>query len=128
MTYKELEEKVNTLESYISNIDNNTKKYYEDVNDSIKDINNSIKKINARNEERNFISLNTINSKIISGTTSASIGTEVAFRHYMTRTPSIVILISKDNGYIYESTKADDDYIYVKGSASSIDFNALCII
>jgi len=76
-----------------------------------------------RLKERDTITNGYIFSKIITGTTSASAGTETTHTHTLKRDPSFVFITSKSNGVVYLTDK-DKDNIKVKGSASSLDFTA----
>lgn len=63
--------------------------------------------------------------RIISGTTSATVGTQTTHAHGMGRTPTFWFLKHKSNGVVYESAVADATNIYVKGSAASLAFEAI---
>lgn len=60
----------------------------------------------------------------ISGTTSATPGTQTAHAHGLGYVPSRVQLLPTSNGVIYQSANPDATNIYVKGSASSLTFTA----
>jgi len=77
----------------------------------------------ARLRERDLITSGYLDSKIITGTTSASAGTETTHAHPLGRNPKFVFITSKSNGVVYLTDK-DKDNIKVKGSASSLDFTA----
>lgn len=66
-------------------------------------------------------------AKILQGVTHLNIGTETAHPHGLGRAPSHWSIKSKANGVVYESaTPADETNIYVKGSAASLEFEAVC--
>jgi len=60
----------------------------------------------------------------ISGTTSATPGTQTTHAHGQS-TPRAVILVPKSNGIVYLSADPDSTNIYVKGSAASLNFDAI---
>ncbi len=62
--------------------------------------------------------------KVVSGTTHATAGTQTSHAHNLGRVPSIVLITPKSNGVVYVSAAADATNIYVKGSASSLQFDA----
>ena len=60
----------------------------------------------------------------ISGTTSATAGTELALAHGLGYTPLRVVLTPTGNGNVYRSKASDATSIYVKSGAASITFDA----
>jgi len=82
-----------------------------------------IETLETRTRERSTIADAYMFSKIITGTTSASAGTETTHAHPLGRDPKFVFITSKSNGVVYLTDK-DKDNIKVKGSASSLDFTA----
>jgi hypothetical protein len=60
----------------------------------------------------------------ISGTTSATAGTQTTHGHGQ-GIPRAVAITSKGNGVVYLSAAPDSTNIYVKGSANSLDFDAI---
>ena len=76
---------------------------------------------------RDPLSHSYIFSKIITGTTSASAGTETTHTHTLNRDPSFVFITSQSNGVVYLTSKSKDD-IKVKGSASSLNFTAYLLV
>jgi len=77
--------------------------------------------------DRGYISEAFLLGKKISGTTSGTAGTQTTHKHYLPREPKVVFITSKSNGVVYLTDK-DDTNIYVKGSASSLDFDAYCLL
>jgi len=66
--------------------------------------------------------------RVISGTTSATIGTETSHAHGGTRgVPKPYLIKAKKAGDVYESKAADATYIYLKGGAASITFDAIVL-
>lgn len=63
--------------------------------------------------------------RIISGTTSPTIGTQTSHAHGMARVPTFWFIKGKSNGLVYESAVADATNVYVKGSAASLTFDAI---
>jgi hypothetical protein len=63
--------------------------------------------------------------RIISGTTSATIGTQTTHAHGGGKIPLFYDIKPKSNGVVYESAVADATNIYVKGSAASLTFDAI---
>lgn len=63
--------------------------------------------------------------RIITGTTSGTIGTQTTHAHGGGKVPLFVLLKSKANGVVYESAVPDATNIYVKGSAVSLAFEAV---
>lgn len=63
--------------------------------------------------------------RVISGTTSATIGTQTTHAHGGGKVPLFYLLKSKSNGVVYEGAVADVTNIYVKGSAVSLNFDAI---
>ena len=82
-----------------------------------------LRDIDTRLRERAVISNDYMFSKIITGTTSASAGTETTHTHIMKRNPSFVFITSQSNGVVYLTSKSTAD-IKVKGSVSSLNFTA----
>jgi hypothetical protein len=60
----------------------------------------------------------------ISGTTHATAGTQTTHGHGQ-GTPKAVVIVPKSNGVVYLSAEPDSTNIYVKGSASSLNFDAI---
>jgi len=83
--------------------------------------------LETRIKERATIEDNYIFSKIITGTTSASAGTETTHTHTLNREPSFVFITSQSNGVVYLTSKSKDD-IKVKGSASSLNFTTYLLV
>jgi hypothetical protein len=73
-----------------------------------------------------FVILPYIVIRIISGTTSGTIGTQTTHAHGGGKVPAFYVIKSKSNGVVYESAVADATNIYVKGSAASLTFDAIC--
>lgn len=63
--------------------------------------------------------------RIISGTTSGTIGTQTSHAHGGGKTPLFYFIKPKSNGVVYESAVADTTNIYVKGSAASLTFEVI---
>jgi len=75
-----------------------------------------------------FIENAILEMRVISGTTSATIGTETSHAHGGTRgVPKMYLIKTKKSGNVYESKAADATYIYLKGSAASITFDAIIL-
>jgi hypothetical protein len=66
-------------------------------------------------------------TKVITGTTSGTIGTQTTHAHGGGFVPFTYSIRSKGNGVVYESAPADSTNIYVKGSAASLAFEAVII-
>lgn len=64
---------------------------------------------------------------VVSGTTSATPGTQTAHAHGLNKTPDRVVITPKGNGVVYVSAAADGTNIYVTGSAASVPFDAWVI-
>lgn len=64
--------------------------------------------------------------RVISGTTSATIGTQTTHAHGDNRVPFYYVIKPKSNGVVYESAVPTSTNIYVKGSAASLTFDAFC--
>lgn len=62
----------------------------------------------------------------ISGTTSGTIGTQTTHAHGGGKVPAFIVLLPTSNGVIYQSAVPDATNIYVKGSAASLTFTAIC--
>lgn len=62
---------------------------------------------------------------IITGTTDAVAGTESAHAHQGGTTPRTYLVLSRGNGFIYESKAPDATNVYLKGSAASLPLTAL---
>jgi hypothetical protein len=120
MNYEELQQKIEDLEAQVVDLNNRQFNPLQVLKD--------VKEIKSRNEQRELIDLSLINAKIVSGTTHASAGTESSHAHLLRRTPKAILILSKTNGYIYQSKAPDSTYIYLKGSANSMSFDALCIL
>lgn len=65
--------------------------------------------------------------EVITGTTHATVGTETTHPHTLGVVPDFVAITEKSNGTVYQSQPADATNVYVKGSATSLDFEALVI-
>jgi len=66
--------------------------------------------------------------RVISGTTSSTIGTQTSHAHGGSRgVPKMFLVKVKSNGVVYQSAAADATNIYVKGSAASITFDAIVL-
>ena len=63
--------------------------------------------------------------RVISGTTSASVGTQTSHAHGGGKIPVFYWIKSKKSGSIYESAVADATNIYLKGSAANLTFDAI---
>lgn len=63
--------------------------------------------------------------RIISGTTSGTIGTQTSHAHGGGKVPAFYIILETSNGNIYQSAIADATNIYVKGSVASLTFQAI---
>jgi hypothetical protein len=63
---------------------------------------------------------------VITGTTSGTIGTQTAHAHGLGYIPTRIAITPTSNGVIYQSAAADATNIYVKGSAASLTFGAIC--
>lgn len=61
--------------------------------------------------------------RVISGTTSATVGTQTSHAHGGGRVPLFCIILPKANGVVYQSAVADVTNIYVKGSVASLTFD-----
>ncbi len=61
---------------------------------------------------------------IISGTTSATVGTQTSHAHGGGTIPRWYTLRGQANGIVYESIPPDQTNIYLKGSAASLNFIA----
>jgi hypothetical protein len=62
---------------------------------------------------------------LISGITSATVGTQTTHAHNGGIPPRFYTLKSKGNGVVYEGAQADQTNLYLKGSAASIPFEAV---
>lgn len=87
-----------------------------------------LKETETRLRERDKIQLSYLLGRKISGTTHATPGTQTTHPHYLGRTPAMVFITPKGNGVVYSSASPTDTNIYVKGSASPVDFDAFCIL
>jgi hypothetical protein len=63
--------------------------------------------------------------RIISGTTSGTIGTQTTHAHGGGKVPLFYTIKSKANGVVYEGAVADATNIYIKGGAASLTFDAI---
>lgn len=61
----------------------------------------------------------------ITGTTSATVGTQTTHAHGCGRIPVTYLIREKGAGVVYESATADSTNIYVKGSIASIPFEVV---
>jgi hypothetical protein len=66
--------------------------------------------------------------KVITGTTSGTVGTQTAHAHGLGATPFTYNIRMKSNGVVYESAVPDATNIYVKGSVASLAFEAALLI
>ena len=121
---EQLREEIEKLKIDLSSINNklNEAERYIEQNKP------KIDTIETRLMERDKIEEEYLLGKKISGTTSASAGTQTSHPHYLGRTPSFVFITPKSNGTIYVSATADKTNIYVKGSDPSLDFDAYVLI
>lgn len=62
--------------------------------------------------------------KIITGTTSATVGTQTSHAHGLPVTPDSnhVMILNKGAGVVYQSANPDATKIYVKGTVASLAF------
>jgi len=67
--------------------------------------------------------------KIVTGTTSATAGTQTSHAHGLGIAPDVnhIMILSKGAGVVYLSALPTDTYIFVKSTGSSIDFAAWII-
>lgn len=65
--------------------------------------------------------------RVISGTTSVTIGTQTTHAHSQGKVPLFYTLKSRSNGVVYEGAVADATNIYVKGGAASLNFDAIIV-
>jgi len=79
--------------------------------------------LETASKARDLIADNYMFSKIITGTTSGTGGTETTHTHKLGRDPSFVFITSQSNGVVYLTSKSTAD-IKVKGSVSSLNFTA----
>ena len=63
----------------------------------------------------------------ITGTTSATPGTQTTHPYSMGGRPIAVLILFKGNGVVYQSAAPDKRNIYVKGSAASLAFEAVLL-
>lgn len=64
----------------------------------------------------------------VTGTTSATAGTETTHAHTLGAVPDFVSLTPKANGTLYWTTAPDATNIYLKSSGTSTPFEALVTI
>ncbi len=62
---------------------------------------------------------------IITGTTSATIGTQTTHAHNLGSVPRAYFILERGAGVIYESIASDATNIYVKGTVASLNFTAV---
>ena len=98
------------------------------MEDKIKQIEERLDDLETKMLERDTIDFDYMSVKKITGTTDSTAGTESSHKHYLGRTPKMVVIVPKSNGVIYLSKEPDKTYIYVKGSAGSLDFEAYCFL
>jgi len=73
-----------------------------------------------------FIENAVLEIRVISGTTSSTIGTQTTHAHGSSRgIPKGFAIKVKSNGVVYQSAVADATNIYVKGSAASLTFDLI---
>jgi hypothetical protein len=63
--------------------------------------------------------------RVISGTTSGTIGTQTSHAHGGGKVPVFMLLLPTSNGVVYQSAAADVTNVFVKGSAASLTFTAV---
>jgi hypothetical protein len=68
-----------------------------------------------------------LQGNLISGTTSATAGTQTTHAHGLGKVPDRILITEKGNGIVYVSAAADATNIYVSASAASIPFDAWVI-
>jgi len=100
----------------------------KEINDKLNRDFTALEETKTKLRERDKIEEAYLLGKKISGTTHASGGTETTHPHYLGRIPSYVFITPTSNGTIYQSTSADKTSIYVKGSASSLTFDAYILL
>ena len=100
----------------------------QEINDKLNRDFIRLQETKTKLNERDKIAEAYLLGKKISGTTSGSIGTETSHPHYLGKTPSYVFITPTSNGIIYQSKSADKTNIYVKGSASSLTFDAYVLL
>jgi hypothetical protein len=61
-------------------------------------------------------------------TTDASAGTQSSVAHNLGVTPQSILITPRNNGVVYLSQQADSSFFYVKGSASSVNFDWRAIV
>jgi len=131
MTFQELVNELNKLKEEVSNLTLERSKSGELINSSsqqLSPLQTQIKTLQDRYNERDRIDITLLNGRKITGTTHASAGTETTHPHYLPKRPSFVFITEKGNGIVYLSKDYDSNNIYLKGSASNLDFEAFCII
>jgi len=69
-----------------------------------------------------------LKTKLITGTTHASAGTQSTHAHGLGVIPTWVIITPTANGVVYKSAASDATNIYLKASANSITFEAIVIL
>ena len=65
--------------------------------------------------------------KVISGTTSGTIGTQTSHAHGLKFVPLFYWVRCRSNGVVYFSAIPDVSNFYVKGSAASLNFDILVV-
>ena len=107
------------LKQEVDSLSSKTDKNRDDLEEIKKQVADSYSFLRARDPLGNSY----IFSKIITGTTDATAGTESTHAHTLGVTPPFVFITSKSNGVVYLTSKSQSD-IKVKGSASSLNFTA----
>ncbi len=62
---------------------------------------------------------------IITGTTSATIGTQTTHAHGLGTIPRMYSLLERGAGTIYEGAAPDNINLYLKGTVASLNFTAV---
>jgi len=100
----------------------------QEINDKLNRDFSRLQETKTKLSERDKIAEAYLLGRKISGTTHASGGTETSHKHYLGGIPSFVFITPTSNGTIYQSKSADKTNIYVKGSASSLTFDAYILL
>jgi len=138
MTFQELQEQVKSLSIVV---EENSKKLEELTlsQDKLEELSNNTKNdlerltmdfVAFQEAYRKIDSLGfkDLQMKLVIGTTDATSGTESTHPHLMTRIPQAIWILPTSNGVIYQSKAPDETNIYLKGSANSLTFIAICLI
>ena len=70
---------------------------------------------------------NNCNFVVISGTSSATIGTETTHAHNQNTKPYATIILAQGNGLVYESKAPDATNFFIKAAVASIPFTAILV-